>query len=77
MLGLFFSFKLGWGSDIIYIAKTASQKIGALICSMKFVSPEVALYLYKSTVQYCMEHCCHIWACAPSFYLEILSKLQE
>ena len=46
MLGLTFSSKLDWGSYIISIAKTASKKIGALICSMKFLSPEVALYLY-------------------------------
>ena len=25
---------------------------------MKFLSPEVALYLYKSTVHPCMEYCC-------------------
>ena len=43
MLGLTFSSKLDWGSYIISIAKTASQKIGDLICSMKFLSPEVAL----------------------------------
>ena len=40
-----FSSKLDWGSDIIAIAKTASKKIGTLIHSMKFLSPEVALYL--------------------------------
>ena len=45
MLGLTFSFKLDWVSYIISIAKTASNKIGALIRSMKFLSPEVALYL--------------------------------
>ena len=50
MLGLTFSSKLNWGSYIISIAKTASKKIGALIHSMKFLSPEVALYLYKSTI---------------------------
>ena len=60
MLGLTFSSKLDWGSYIISIAKTASKKIGALICSMKFLSPEVALYLYKSTKRPCMEHCCHV-----------------
>ena len=43
MLGLTFSSKLYWGSYIISIAKTASKKIGVLICSMKFLSPEVAL----------------------------------
>ena len=45
MLGLTFSSKLDWGSYIVSIAKTASKKIGALIWSMKFLSPEVALYL--------------------------------
>ena len=54
MLGLTFSSKLDWGSCIISIAKTASKKIGALIRSMKFLSPEVALYLYKSTIRPCM-----------------------
>ena len=49
MLGLTFSSKLDWSSYVISIAKTASKEIGALICSMKFLSPEVALYLYKST----------------------------
>ena len=77
MLGLTFSSKLDWGSYIICIAKTASKKIGALIRSMKFLSPEVALHLYKSTICPCMEYCCHIWACAPSCYLELLYKLQE
>ena len=45
MLGLTFSSKLDWGSYIISIAKTASKKIEALIQSIKFLSPEVALYL--------------------------------
>ena len=49
---------------LISIAKTASKKIGPLICSMKFLSAEVALYFYKSTIQPGME-CCHVWAGAP------------
>ena len=56
MLGLTFSSKLDWGSYIISIAKTASKKIRALIRSMKFLSPEIALYLYKSTIRPCMEY---------------------
>ena len=36
-----FSSKLDWGSYVISIAKTVSKKIGALIHSMKFLSPEV------------------------------------
>ena len=77
ILGLTFSSKLGWGSYIISIAKTASKKIGALIHSMKFLSPEVALYLYKSTICSCMEYCCHVWAGATSCYLELLYKTQK
>ena len=77
MLELTVSSKLDWGSYIISIVKTASKKIGALIHSMKFLSHEVALYLYKSTIHSCMEYCCHVWAGAPSFYLELLDKLQK
>ena len=66
MLGLTFSSKLDWGSYIISIAKTTSKKIGTLIRSMKFLSPDVALYLYKSTIRPCMEHCCNFWDSAPS-----------
>ena len=44
---------------------------------MKFLSPEVALYLYKSTIRPCMEYCCLAWAGAPSCYLGLLDKLQK
>ena len=50
MLGLIFFSKSDWGSCIISIAKSASKKIGTLIYSMKFLSPEVAIYLYKNTI---------------------------
>ena len=43
---------------------------------MKFPPPEVALYLYKSTIRPCTEYCCHIWASAPNCHLELLGKLQ-
>ena len=69
MLGLTFTSKLDWGFYIISIAKTASKKNETLIRSMKFLSPEAALYLYKSTTRPCMEYCCHVWAGAPSCYL--------
>ena len=68
ILGLTFSSKLDFGSYIIYIAKTAFKKIGALIGSVKFVSPEVALYLCKSLICPYMEYCCHVWAGGPSCY---------
>ena len=77
MLGLALSSKVDSGSSIISIAKTASKKIGALIRSMKVLSPEVALYLYKSTIRPWMEYFCHFWAGAPSCCLEFLDKLQK
>ena len=72
-----FSSKLDWGFYIIFIAKTASRKISALIRSMKCLSPEVALYLYKSAICPFLEYCCHVWAGARSCYLELLDKLQK
>ena len=62
---------------MISITKTASKEIGAFIRSMKFLSPDVLLYLYKSTIHLCMKYCCHIWAGAPSCYLELLDKFQN
>ena len=77
MLGLPLSSKLDWGPYTVSIAKTASKKIGGLIRSMKFLSPEVAQYLCKSTILPCVEYCCHVWAGAPSYYLELLDKLEK
>ena len=44
---------------------------------MKFLSPEVALYLYKSSIRPCMGYYWHVWDGAPSCYLELLDKLQK
>ena len=74
ILGLTFSSKVGSGPYIVSIAKTAYKKIGALICSMKFLSPEVVLYLYKSAIWSCIECCWHVWASGTSSYLEQLDK---
>ena len=77
LLGLTFTSKLERGSYIISLAKTASKKIGALIRSKKLLSPEVALYLYISTIRPCMEYYCHVWVGAPCCYLDLLDKLQK
>ena len=77
MLGLTFSYKLDWALTLSLLLKLPPKKIGALIRSMKFHSHEVALYLYKSMIQPCMEYCSHVWAGAPSCYLELLDKLQK
>ena len=77
LLGLSSSSKLDLGSYNISIAKTVSKKIGALIRFIEFLSPEIALYLHKSTIWLCMEYCCHVLAGVPSCYLEFLDKLQK
>ena len=77
MLGLTYSSKFDLRSYIIFITETASKKIGALIHSMNFLSPEVALYLYKSIIWSCMEYCCRVWVGSPWCYLEFLDKLQK
>ena len=76
MLGLTFCSNLDWGSYIISIAKSASKEISALIRSLTFLSPEVALYIYKYTIQPCME-CCYVWVGASSCYMELLDKQQK
>ena len=43
--------------------------------SMKFFSPEVALYFYKSTTWPCLEYCYHLWDAVSRCYLEMLDKL--
>ena len=75
MLGLSFSSKLDWSSEIIFIVKTVSKDIGAFIRFMKLVSLDVALYLYKCTAQAYMEYCCHVWDGVPNCHLELLDKL--
>ena len=46
------------------------------IWSLKFLSPEVAIYFYKSTIRPCVECCC-FWVGAPSCCLGMLDKLQK
>ena len=47
------------GCYIGYIAKTAAEKTGALICSIKlFPSSEVALHFKKPTIQYSVKNPC-------------------
>ena len=77
MLGLSSFSKLDSRSYIISIVKTASKKIGALIRSIRFLSPEVTLHLYKPAIRPFVEYYCHVWAGARSCYLELLVKLQK
>ena len=73
-------------SNIISIAKTASKKIWALICSVKFLSREAALYLYKSNIFRCYRdvyvnsfflHSARLWNSLPielMISFDLLSK---
>ena len=77
MLALSLSFKLDWGSKIVSIPQSVPKKIIALIHSVKFVSFEVTLYLYKSSNWPCTEYYCHVRACAPTRYKDMLDYLTE
>ena len=69
MMELTFSSTWEWGSCIISITKITSKKIGALICSRKCLSLEVARYLCKCNIRPSMVYCYHVWAGALSCYL--------
>ena len=77
MLGLSFPSKLDWSSYIVPTAKTTYKEIAALICSLKFLSPEVALYPYKHVQQPCMEYYCNVWAGVPNYYLDMQDRLRK
>ena len=72
MLELSFSLILDWHSYIISIAKNVSKKIGTLNCSMKFLTSEDALNIYKSTIHSFIKYCYHVWAGASICYFQML-----
>ena len=77
MLRLTFSSKLDRGSYNYLYCWNCLLENRTLIRSMKFLSPGVALYLYRYIIWPCMEYCCHVWTGASSCYLELLNKLQK
>ena len=77
ILELPFSSKLDWGSYIVSVPQIVSKKTEALVHPMTFLSPEVFLYLFISSVCLSAESCCHVWACACRFYLDKLDKLDK
>ena len=70
ILELSFSSGLDRDSYIIPVTKIALKKIGASIHSIKFLSPEVALYLFKSTnnlglsMSYLVWHMLYVGGCS-------------
>ena len=77
IMGLSFSSKLDWVCYIVSITKAASKKFGAQIHSRKFLSPEIAFYLYKSTIQPCMEYSSLACANTSSCYLNMRNQLTK
>ena len=65
VVGLSFSSKLSWGSDIVSFALGVLKKVRDLIYSMiyciEFLSTKLALYLYISTIRSYVEYYFHIW----------------
>lgn len=74
--GLSFSVKFYQVVYIVAVAETFFNKIGVFILQSLFYS-EVALYLYKFTIQPVMKCCCHVCAGALSCSLYVIDKLQK
>ena len=51
-LGVTIAHDLSWAAQIRSISKTASQRIGSLYRSIRFLTPEACLHLYKSTISH-------------------------
>ena len=77
ILGVTIERDLSWAAQIRCIGKRASQRIGSLYRSRKFLTPEACLHLYKSTIRPIMEYCCHLWSGAPKSHLSFLDRVQH
>ena len=78
-LGLTFSSKLDcWIEAVTFslLLKLPPRK-WSFNTFLKFLSPNIVLFLDKSTIHQYMEYCCQVWAGAPRCYLELLDKLQK
>ena len=75
ILGVSFSSKLNWGSDIVSTVKTAFSFF------LKFLSSDVYFNSVKLLYPYikpsCIEYCHCMWAGCSSCYLNIWDKLQK
>ena len=71
ILGLFLCSKFARGPYIVSFAKTLSNEIGALIRSMKFLSFEVARFLYKLYKSAIRFYSCHVQADPLSCHLNM------
>ena len=77
IMGLSFFSKLDWGTCIVSTAKPVTKKIGSFFHSIEFLSFEIVIYLYESTIQGCMEYCCRVWAVTSNCYFYMLDKIEK
>ena len=74
-LDLFFTPKLDWKPYVQSVPKQASQRVGSLFRSWRYLTRETIQYLYKATICPCMGCCSHIWGGAPqSGCLDLLDR---
>ena len=72
-----------WGNQLLRCWSWLSLPnwIGALTLSLLLKLPFFLLGLLCISINLpyktCMKHCCHVWAGAPSCYLELFDKLQK
>ena len=55
------------------LLKLPTGKLGLWFILRSFILPNLLWY----SILLCMEYYCHVWAGAPSCYLELLDKLQK
>ena len=55
------------------LVKLPTGKLELWFVLRSFILPNLLWY----SIRPCMEYCCHVWAGAPSCYLELLDKLQK
>ena len=79
LLGLNFTPDLKWNSyiDSDSVAKDAARIMGSLYRSMRLLTPESLLYLYKSQIRPIMEYCSHIWEGSSKTILSALDRVQR
>ena len=69
---------LDWKPYPQSVAKQASQSIGYLFQSQRYLTHETILSLNTATNRHCMENCSHIWSDAPQLgCLDLLNKVQR
>ena len=61
----------------VVVLKNCDPKCFYILAELINKCLKVGLHLCKSSIHSCMEYFCHVWAGAPSYYLELLDKLQK